>query len=151
MADFSISAECWRVGCLHKRRLSNFGRHRSALAPLTRSHHQRQQAFVYQQHDRRRCGLRPILAASVTERYEAAEARDPIRPLRHPLTAWQRWWNIGATPRAELPQSQKFSRICARLWGIMKHSKTSLTFAVMFMVSYAGNVLNSVRLWTNTQ
>ena len=40
----------------------------------------------------------------------------------------------GATPQSELPKSQKFSRICARLWGIMKHSKTSLSFAVTFMV-----------------
>lgn len=96
-------------------------------------------------------------AVSVTERFDA-EANTPIRPLRHPLASWQQWWHIGkpctdaqqqhthiarqitcaitgATPQSQLPQSQKFSRICARLWGIMKHSKTSLSFAVTFMVS----------------
>ena len=75
-----------------------------------------------------------VSASSVSERYNAAEEGDPIKPLRHPAAAWHRWWYIGATPQAELPPSQKFSRICNRLWSIIKHSKTSLTFAVMFMV-----------------
>lgn len=79
-------------------------------------------------------------AVSVTERFDA-EANTPIRPLRHPLASWQQWWHIGATPQSQLPQSQKFSRICARLWGIMKHSKTSLSFAVTFMVLAAGSEL----------
>lgn len=107
---------------------------------------------------RRHTGAACTSAASVTERYEEAEAKNPIRPLRHPFASWQHWWYIGkpsagaqhqhthvkrqsayagtgATPQSQLPQSQKFSRICARLWGIMKHSKTSLSFAVTFMVS----------------
>ena len=84
---------------------------------------------------RRNCGLLRISAISVSERYEEVSAQDPVKPLRHPLAAWSRWWYIGATPAAELPKSQKFTRIMARLWSIMKHSKTSLSFAVTFMVS----------------
>ena len=94
----------------------------------------------------RTLGVLHISAASVTERYEDAAAQDPIKPLRNPIAAWKRWWYIGATPRAELPKSQKFSRICARLWSIMKHSKTSLSFAVVFMVSFkALSILNAVQ------
>ena len=108
---------------------------RSAVcAPLKGDRRRVRHIFVRRRHKRRACDALRVSAVSVTERYEQAEKTDPIRPLRHPLAAWQRWWYIGATPPAELPQSQKFSKICARLWGIMKHSKTSLSFAVTFMV-----------------
>jgi len=109
---------------------------RSAGCVPTKCDHRRvRHIFVRRRHRRPSCDALRVSAVSVTERYEQAEKTDPIRPLRHPFAAWQRWWYIGATPQAELPQSQKFSKICARLWGIMKHSKTSLSFAVTFMVS----------------
>ena len=107
----------------------------AACAPPKGDRRRVQHTFASRRHRRPSCGALRVSAVSVTERYEQAEKTDPIRPLRHPLAAWQRWWYIGATPQAELPQSQKFSKICARLWGIMKHSKTSLSFAVTFMVS----------------
>lgn len=66
-----------------------------------------------------------------------------VNPLLHPVTAWQQWWYIGATPKADLPQSQKFSRILARLWGCVKHSKRTLTFAVLFMV----RVTLCIKVW----
>lgn len=124
-------------------RSRSFGNSRPAAFPFTG---RGQQILAKSRHRRRRCcGVLRVSATSVTERYEDAEAKDPIRPLRHPVAAWQRWWYIGATPQAELPQSQKFSKICARLWSIMKHSKTSLSFAVTFMVSW--NIASRMYTW----
>lgn len=76
---------------------------------------------------------RPVLVASATAASRLDE-QPKVNPLRQPFAAWQQWWCIGATAKADLPKSQKFSRILARLWGFVKHSKRTLSFAVCFMV-----------------
>ncbi len=131
----SIAPEPVQIYGWSRHRAYALNRWSAACAPPKGDRCRVQHIFASRRHRRPSCGALRVSAVSVTERYEQAEKTDPIRPLRHPLAAWQRWWYIGATPQAELPQSQKFSKICARLWGIMKHSKTSLSFAVTFMVS----------------
>lgn len=130
----SVSARSYQFRPVSASRVAGSANRRSDLVCLHRAPRRTQQILANKKHSRRCRGAPSISAISVTERYADAEAKDTIRPLRHPFAAWQRWWYMGATPQAELPQSQKFSRICARLWGIMKHSKTSLTFAITFMV-----------------
>lgn len=148
-------------GCFYRpsARVSGLQARKPSL--LLQSRHRCQQISANKGKSRRPTVIVCSSAASVIERYEEAEAKNPIRPLRHPFASWRQWWYIGkqpaliskrprsctgesvqfpkrsvagATPQSELPKSQKFSRICARLWGIMKHSKTSLSFAVTFMV-----------------
>lgn len=131
----SIVPESVQVHGVSRHRAYALSRWSAAGVPPKGNHCRFRHIFASRRHRRPSCSALRVSAVSVTERYEQAERTDPIRPLRHPLAAWQRWWYIGATPQAELPQSQKFSKICARLWGIMRHSKTSLSFAVTFMVS----------------
>ncbi len=131
----SLAPESVQICGWSHHRAYALGSRSAACAPLKGDRRRVRHIFVRRRHRRPSCDALHVSAVSVTERYEQAEKTDPIRPLRHPLAAWQRWWYIGATPQAELPQSQKLSKICARLWGIMKHSKTSLSFAVTFMVS----------------
>lgn len=133
--DPSIAPQSVQIYGWSRHRAYALGRWSAACAPFKGERCRVQHVFASRRHRRLSCDALRVSAVSVTERYEQAEKTDPIRPLRHPVAAWQRWWYIGATPQAELPQSQKFSKICARLWGIMKHSKTSLSFAVTFMVS----------------
>lgn len=78
-------------------------------------------------------GLPPVSATSAAAGVKTG-AEPTVNPILRPIKAWRQWWYIGATPQADLPKSQQFSRILARLWGFVKHSKTTLTFAVIFMV-----------------
>ncbi|DBA70277.1 TPA: hypothetical protein ACH3X2_012175 [Trebouxia sp. C0005] len=139
--DPSIAPQSVQIYGWSRHRAYALGRWSAACAPFKGERCRVQHVFASRRHRRLSCDALRVSAVSVTERYEQAEKTDPIRPLRHPVAAWQRWWYIGATPQAELPQSQKFSKICARLWGIMKHSKTSLSFAVTFMVLAAASEL----------
>ena len=85
------------VGCLHHRTqlLCYSSLRESHLALLRNRRCSGQQISAKRTRDRRATGATFVSAASVTERYEEAAAKNPIRPLQHPFASWHQWWYIG--------------------------------------------------------
>lgn len=54
-----------------------------------------QQISVKKFQNRRATSAACASAAGVTERYEEAAGKNPIRPLKHPFASWHQWWYIG--------------------------------------------------------
>ena len=85
------------VDCLHHRTqpscCSNLRKRHLALLRNPRCFGQ--QISANKTRNRRATGAAFVSAASVTERYEEAAAKKPIRPLRHPFASWHQWWYIG--------------------------------------------------------
>ena len=94
-------------------------------------------------------GARPILAASATAAGRS-DAQSNSNPLLRCFAAWQQWWHIGATAKADLPKSQEFSQILLRLWGFIQHSTQTLAFALLFMVGMLPPSLTPVASVLNT-
>lgn len=85
------------VGCLHHRIQFSCrsSLRKSHLALLRNRRCSGQQISANKTRDRRATRAAFVSAASVTERYEEAAAKNPIRPLQHPFASWHQWWYIG--------------------------------------------------------
>ena len=101
--------------------------------PLQHRKHRCQQISANKGKSRRASNVACSSAASVTERYEEAEANNPIKPLRHPFASWRQWWYIGKHSSAQPHKTQimyycaswRSSALCCRCNATVRAAKVS--------------------------